>query len=69
MASPSLDISNKNMRGNPVWLEVGADLQIARRQRRQLASASVSPGELSAIDRRIHQIVASLVRLASDTHC
>jgi hypothetical protein len=68
MASPSLAISTKNTRNNPVWLEVVADLQIARRQLRQLASASISPGELSAIDRQIHQIVASLVQLASDGH-
>jgi hypothetical protein len=69
MASPSLAISTKNMRNNPVWLEVVADLQIARRQLRQLALASISPRELSIIDRQIHHIVASLVQLASDGHC
>ena len=69
MASPSLAISTKNMRNTPVWLEVVAGLQIARRQLRQIVSASVSPGELSAIDRQIHQIVASLIQLASDGHC
>jgi hypothetical protein len=68
MASSSLDISKENMPGNPVGLEVVADLQIARRQLAELASASVSPDELSAIDQQIHRIVASLVRLASDGH-
>lgn len=68
MASPSLHIFKKNLPVSPAWLEVVADLQIARRQLRQLTSASVGPGEVSAIDQRIHQIVASLVRLASDTH-
>jgi hypothetical protein len=65
MASPSLAILKKNLRNNPVLLEVVATLQIARRQWRQLAG--VTPGGHFAIDRRIHQIVASLVRLASDT--
>jgi hypothetical protein len=68
MASSSLAISTKNVRNHPVWLEVVADLQIARRRLRQLASAAISSGELSAIDRQIHQIVASLVQLASDGH-
>jgi hypothetical protein len=66
MASPSLVLSQTDMRGDPVWLEVIADLQIARRRLRQLAS--VISGEYLALDQRIHQIVTSLVRLASDTH-
>lgn len=62
MPSPPLDTFKKD--GNADWLEVIADLQIARRHLRQLAS--VIPGEYVAFDQRIHQIVASLVRLSSD---
>jgi hypothetical protein len=64
MASPSFGISKKDAGGNPVWLEVIADLHIARRHLRQLAS--LIPGEYFAFDQRIRQVLAGLVRLSSD---
>jgi hypothetical protein len=64
MASPLFGISKKDAGGNPVWLEVIADLHIARRHLRQLVS--FIPGECFAFDQRIREIVAGLIRLGSD---
>jgi hypothetical protein len=66
MPSFSFDVLKKDMRGNPVVLELVADLQIARRRLRQLAS--VARSEYIAFNQRTKRIAASLVRWASDTH-
>jgi hypothetical protein len=67
MPSSSFDVFKKDMRGNPVLLELVADLQIARRRLRQLAS--LARGEYIAFNQRTKQVVASLVdQLRTDSN-
>ena len=63
MATPSLGIFENTMRGNEVWLEVVAALQIARQRLRQLPAAL--PDDVFIVDQRIRQIVMDLIQLAS----
>jgi hypothetical protein len=64
MDSPSLDIFRKDVRGNPVWLDAVANLEIAWLRLSQMASAI--PGEYFAFDQSTHKIVVSVSRLGSD---
>jgi hypothetical protein len=64
MPTPSLDIFRKDIRGNPVWIDLVGDLETARRRLSQLASAL--PGDYFVFDQRTNRIVASVIRLASD---
>lgn len=59
---PSLDIFRKDVRGNPVWIDVVADLEVARFRLNQLASAL--PGEYFVFDQRTHRIVVSVPHLS-----
>lgn len=64
MPSRHLDTFKRDGSPDWDWLEVIADLQIASRHLRQLASDI--PEECVDVDQRIHQIVADLIRLGSD---
>jgi hypothetical protein len=66
MNSAQLDIFEKDLRGNPVWLDCVKDLETARRRLNELAAI---PGDYFVFDQRTHQIVASLVRPASVQFC
>jgi hypothetical protein len=65
MSSSHVDIFKKDVRGNPVWIDAVTDLESA--QLLITRWASTIPGEYFAFDQRRHQIVASLVRLESDS--
>jgi len=63
MPSVAVEVSKKDIRGNPVWIDAVDDPETARFRLSQLAT--VLPGEYFAFDQRTHRIVASLGQLLS----